>query len=254
MAKQIWLPDEKDRAAILDMARKVRALPGDKPLSRHPQKTTGDLPYPVRLIQIASGRPGFYWALRYFLDNSGNMGQVLSESTIGTRDNSNNILVINPSDINTNYWSINPHCPHSSIRTVIEIGHYESYGTVAVIVGFILEPFTARITGNTQDGTNKRWAYSFIEVEKTVAGYSGWTDLANGRTGTVRNRLEDQNGASGTYGNGVSSLNLTGTFDIIPIPTGTRIRVDPVSVATNSDVFSVEYWTTYANGVDGACE
>lgn len=110
--------------------------------------------------------------------------------------------------------------------------------------------FWARITSNTQDGSNKRWSYAITEVCKSSTGYGGWTDVSGGRTGTAYNVIEDQNGATGTWGNGVASTELTGTFDIKPVPNGTRVLIEQV-ILTNGNA---EYWFTYENGVSGACE
>lgn len=112
------------------------------------------------------------------------------------------------------------------------------------------------ITGNTQDGTNKRWKYSWAEAVLSTAGYTGWTTKSGGRTGSstdydyAYNRIEVINGASGAYGNGVSSTNLTGTFDIKPIPNGIPIRA---KIITPDDESKPSLWFAYANGVDGAC-
>jgi hypothetical protein len=106
-----------------------------------------------------------------------------------------------------------------------------------------------RITGSSQDGTNKRWSYDFIEVEQVAAGYGNWSDKSGGITGTMRNLLEDQNAASGIFGNGVDSANLTGSFDVQPIPTGTRVAI--VKQVVISGV--TQYWCSVANGIDGGC-
>ncbi len=125
-------------------------------------------------------------------------------------------------------------------------------------------PFVVRITAATQDGSNKRWKYEATEVDKTTAGYGGWTDLSGGRTATgatngiyLYNLIEDQNGATGTYGNGVASTNLTGTFALQKIPTGTRVAVllvKTISTTTGSQTTTTEEWfTSYVNGIDGEC-
>jgi hypothetical protein len=108
--------------------------------------------------------------------------------------------------------------------------------------------FIARISGATQDGTNKRWVYTFVELEKTSAGYNGWADKTSGRTGNCYNLIEDQNGATGTYGNGVASVNLVGTFTVKPCPTGTRIMLHAVDAGGTA-----EYWFSYENAIDGEC-
>lgn len=109
--------------------------------------------------------------------------------------------------------------------------------------------FWAKVDSSSQDGTNKRWAYTFTEVEKTSAGYGGWAVKSGGRTGTAYNSIEDQNGATGTWGNGVASTNLTGTITIKAAPNSTRIWLVPVALTTGA----IEYWFSYENGVDGAC-
>lgn len=114
--------------------------------------------------------------------------------------------------------------------------------------------FWAKITGNAQDGSNKRWTYAWSQATKSTAGYGGWGVLTNGLSGTtstnpIYNSIEEGNGASGTYHNGVASTNLTGTFDVKPIPDNTYVWVRPVGL----DDGSVEYWTSYENGVDGNC-
>jgi hypothetical protein len=105
------------------------------------------------------------------------------------------------------------------------------------------------VTGSTQDGSNFRWTYDFEEAEKTSAGYGGWTAKENGLTGTAYNIIEDQNGASGVFGNGVDSANLAGTFELQPVPNGTRIAVWRQHLTDGT----FEYWFSYENGVDGAC-
>jgi len=115
--------------------------------------------------------------------------------------------------------------------------------------------FWARIDGSTQDGGNKRWKYDFTEIRQATAGYGGWAVLPGGRTGTnaggnpLYNAIEDQNGASGTFGNGIDSANLVGSIEIRPIPTGTPVWVRAAAVADGT----VTYWTKYENGVDGNC-
>jgi hypothetical protein len=114
------------------------------------------------------------------------------------------------------------------------------------------ERFIARIDGSTQDGSNFRWEYDFVEVKKATAGYGGWTDKTNGRTGTAYNLIEDQNGASGLFGNGVDSSNLSGTsMEVQPVPDGTRVEIFMVTCQANGET---EYWFSYENGIDGECE
>lgn len=108
----------------------------------------------------------------------------------------------------------------------------------------------ARITGNTQDGSNKRWIYDFEQVAKTSAGYGGWEAIDGGLVDVAYNLAEDQNGATGLWGNGVDSSNIAGTnLDIKPIPTGLIVRLFAIVVTDGT----TEYWLDVSNAIDGAC-
>jgi hypothetical protein len=112
------------------------------------------------------------------------------------------------------------------------------------------DTFPARLGAATQDGSNKRWTYDFAEVEKTSVGYDGWAEKTGGRSGTAYNRIEEMNGATGLYGNGVDSDNLVTGFDIKEAPGGVLVEMAEVTVAGEEP----EYWFSYENGVDGTCE
>lgn len=111
------------------------------------------------------------------------------------------------------------------------------------------ERLYGKITNSTQDGTNKRWIYTFRQVEKTTAGYTGWSLKSGGESGLVYNFIEDINMATGDFGNGVNSTNLEAGFDIKPIPTNVIVLIYRIARTDNQ----MEYWTTYENGVDGSC-
>ncbi len=49
--------------------------------------------------------------------------------------------------------------------------------------------FWARITGHSYG--DRPWTYDFEEVEKTSAGYGGWTAVSDGRSGTAYNGVEE---------------------------------------------------------------
>lgn len=109
----------------------------------------------------------------------------------------------------------------------------------------------AKIVSSSQDGTNRRWSYTFQEVYKTAAGFSGsWSVLESGLQGTLYNTLEAGNGSSGTYGNGVAAADLSGTFNVVAIPNNTIV---PLFFRTLSTTGAVEYLTSVPNGVTGAC-
>ena len=116
----------------------------------------------------------------------------------------------------------------------------------------VVKGFWAWASANASDGDNK-WSYTFAEIEKTSAGYGGWAALTGGRTGTMRNTIEDINAAAGVQGNGVTAANLDTadyTFTIQPLPNSVPVWVREVVVTDNT----VEYWFSYANGVDGSCD
>lgn len=132
----------------------------------------------------------------------------------------------------------------------VRVSMYDGVPSVSLDLTPEASQFFARIASATPVSGVKQWTYAFVEVEKTDAGYGEWTDKSGGLTGTLMNLIEDQNGASGLYGNGVNSSNLIGTFDIQPIPDDTRVLVTKV---TDLEDGSTEYWTQYENGIDGAC-
>lgn len=108
--------------------------------------------------------------------------------------------------------------------------------------------FIARVSGSSQDGSNKRWVYTFVELAQSAAGYANFTDKSGGRTGDAYNVIEAANGSSGTFGNGVTSSNLTGSLAIKPVPTGTRVMLRQFVLSGGNT-----FWFSYANGIDGGC-
>lgn len=109
-----------------------------------------------------------------------------------------------------------------------------------------------RIDDAAQDGSNQRWVYSLVEVEKTSAGYGGWTDKAGGiATSSGYNGAENPNNATGTAnGIGINLSLLPGTFELkqahelgSPI-----VRAWPVVVGG-----STEWWFHHVNQIDGEC-
>jgi len=113
-----------------------------------------------------------------------------------------------------------------------------------------VESHWMKITGATASG--KRWQYSGKIQKKTTAGYGGWVDDTSfNEITTAYNMIENMNGATGLWGNGVTSTNLSGSIDIKPAPTGAIVRVylEIVSGATPTR----EWWFQYENGIDGAC-
>lgn len=111
--------------------------------------------------------------------------------------------------------------------------------------------FFAKVTGNAQDGTNKRWSYTYAEVRKNGAAYASgaWETFTGNRTGTLYNLIEYGNAATGQYRNGVSASNLIGTFALKPIPTDAIV----LAFIVQRNDGTAEVWTQYENAIDGGC-
>lgn len=108
--------------------------------------------------------------------------------------------------------------------------------------------FFAQIGTAVQDGTNKRWAYEFVEVEPCDA--DEFCSVTGAREGTAYNLIEIGNGATGTYFNGVSSTNLTGTFALQKCPADAIVVMYQKA---DQNTGTIRYFFQYENGIDGAC-
>ena len=105
-----------------------------------------------------------------------------------------------------------------------------------------------------------RWFYAWAEVQKSAAGYDGWTAVSGGRSGTTTsgpayNFVEDMNTAADAssptiQGNGVDidGAAFPSTFDIEACPSGVIVPMYMVSGSAGP-----EYWFSYENGIDGTC-
>jgi hypothetical protein len=115
----------------------------------------------------------------------------------------------------------------------------------------------ARVEQVDEDGVPIMWTYPFVQVERPRAGGYDvpWQEVEGGRSGTAYNTLEILNGhaASEAYGNGVRKRTLKDVFPgfrLQPCPVGAIVVIYTV-VCANGET---EYWFSYANGLDGACE
>jgi len=113
--------------------------------------------------------------------------------------------------------------------------------------------FWAKIGASPSKESGKyRWAYAWVEVEHTSAGYGGWATKSGGLSGTTsvdpaRNVIENMSAdETSMQGNGVNTggTDFPSTFDVMPAPSGAIVRMW---------VVGGEYWFQYANGVDGTC-
>lgn len=120
------------------------------------------------------------------------------------------------------------------------------------------EVFHLRITGATEDGSNKRWTYTGLRVRKESAGFGGWVDHDDDTVYNIYNTIEDQNDGV-TYGIGVTQAEIDaindagagdGTFAVGRIPNGTRVACTRHTTLEGD----IEYWViNYNNAVSGAC-
>jgi len=121
--------------------------------------------------------------------------------------------------------------------------------------------FWARIGASQAAGSNQ-WLYAWTEVQKTAAGYGGWSAGGGGRSDAGmtlpgRNSVEDANtGQDGHIeGNGVDPANLASdrySFELQPCPSGCLVRMHEVRFLLQGQD-TMEYWFAYENGVDGGC-
>ena len=142
-----------------------------------------------------------------------------------------------------------------------EFNHAEDFGEEE-LAAQQQESFIGKIGATpTKDGSNYRWSYTWTEQAKTSTGHAGWATKSGGRSGTAGgsdaayNTMEDMNGATGTFGNGATSANLSTAeylFTVEPAPPNLLVRMWPVVFVVGSTE-STEYWFSYANGVDGSC-
>lgn len=172
-------------------------------------------------------------------------GTKLAEADLGYKSTSFDCYVINETEISGSVSLI-----LGQIYEATLCGFYNQLPMYRVSVSGGL---WAKITGNSQDGSNLRWKYSWSAVAKTSAGFGGWTVPTGAQTGTTSartayNTLEDMNGATGTFGNGVASSNLTGTLTVKPAPNNAIVFIRPVIVAGVQ-----EYQFEYSNAIDGGC-
>jgi hypothetical protein len=114
---------------------------------------------------------------------------------------------------------------------------------------------------DSRDGEHAGRQQQAVEVRleaggEDVGGVRG-VDVSGGHSGHssswgyAYNMVENINGASGSYGNGVSSTNLTGTLDIKPIPNNVVLRAWIVYPLSSGAL--PELWVSYENGIDGGC-
>ena len=109
-----------------------------------------------------------------------------------------------------------------------------------------------RIVSATQDSTNIRWTWTAKKSVKATPGYGGWADsVADTADYTLYNGIDNPNGATGTYGSGLVSTNLTGTFQHVPLAAGAIVHAIAVTVASDG---SSEWWIDRVLMVDGGCE
>ncbi|HUX16808.1 MAG TPA: hypothetical protein VMW52_10075 [Phycisphaerae bacterium] len=106
-------------------------------------------------------------------------------------------------------------------------------------------PFFGIVTASAADGAS-HWTYSVTEREKTVAGYGGWTNLANGRSVTARNWYEEN---PQVLENTPAELQ---NQEIKAVGNDTIVLCWPVALRTATGV-TLEYWFYEVNDFDAEC-
>jgi hypothetical protein len=107
-----------------------------------------------------------------------------------------------------------------------------------------------RIASATQDGTNYRWTFTCKRTRKATPGYGGWSDHATDTADyTVYNGVDNPNGSTGTFGNGIAAANL-GSYAPVPLGAGAIVHAISVTVESNG---AREWWIDRVIQVDGAC-
>ena len=117
--------------------------------------------------------------------------------------------------------------------------------------------FFAKITAATAATTDRKWYYSWSEVEKSGAGYTAntWSVKSGGKSGASDNadtrayNLKEYSN-TGTLSNGLATSHLLGTFKPVAIPNGTIVKMYAV---TRSDSGATEYWFDEPIAMDGGC-
>lgn len=144
----------------------------------------------------------------------------------------------------------------------------EGVGFWAWITGNVKKNGTA--TGHATDPSTQ-WTYSWSEVEKTAVGYTGWSILDGGRSGTADtstaayntiediNKDKDDGAPPHLLGNSVELENLDydtdGTYEFAPRPVanGGPVWMRPVRFVVGGTEY-LEHWFSYETGVDGECD
>jgi len=132
-----------------------------------------------------------------------------------------------------------------------EAGTGEKWAVVRLGALNIAAGFWARLTGHAEADSpaQNRWTYSWAEVEKTTAGYGGWTTKSGGRSGTNNafNSIEDMNDGTALEGNGVDLDDVRWFYtQYLPAATGDVVWMEPVRVGAVT-----EYWFSYENEMIG---
>ncbi len=238
-------------------------LRNDERSNREPLRVGDGNVTEVRLGTITSAGPNSepdktnnsYWIAPQRPDPSLSFGDALTLDDENLPDLADIFLATNLSEVSTSHLL----ATDETLDVILFSVTFDTFPTITHWFFSIAPPqwIRIRIGSATQDGSNKRWKYDWSEYEKSTQGYGGWTAVSGGRTGHAAtwgyayNMVEDGNGASGLYGNGVDSSNLVGTLDIQPVPPNQVIVLASVVYPINGTVR--ELWFSYENGIDGGC-
>lgn len=105
------------------------------------------------------------------------------------------------------------------------------------------------LLGTASTIADNRWAYPFQQVKYTTLGK--YTTVEGGVTGTVYNKIEANNTATGIQGCGINVDNLPAGVELVPLGSGAVVEITPVYSCETGEV---EYVFEDPNQPDGNCD
>ena len=147
---------------------------------------------------------------------------------------------------------------YSELMRVIATTEIEQEGAAGETIAIKITDVQSGLKGEN------KWQYKASEVEKTVAGYEGWSHKPGGGVGLAFNLSEDFNTGDGEEGNGINAsdlkTNFHEAFKFKPYPKGRVFWAKLVAIpgkslreTPGSNESSLEAWFDGNNAVDGSC-
>jgi hypothetical protein len=221
-----------------EIASRVNAMQPMLDIGQDVREGRGSYLIIAQITEAIASRSGMYRAKMFYNKPTPVDEGDLVEDMFGSVPNIANATLWNPSEL-----------MGGNILSADDIVLAMLYGSddlgvpLGIVTGNFGGDYHGQIMSSTQDGTNKRWLYKIKQVSRTT-GF-GFSDTSGGFNNVDAYNLNElNNGASGTFGNAVSSTSLTGTFAIKAVPNGTVVRVER---------WGSDWAFEIPNGVDGAC-